>query len=64
MGLVDAFSAEDRMELKVSEVWNILYTAAKIKADCDTVYRMLTLKKDGIRTFTREQIEQFIGGEK
>lgn len=64
MGLMDAFTAEDRMELKVSDVWDVLYTAAKIKADYDNVYKMLIMRKDGIHTFTREQIEQFIGGEK
>lgn len=62
MGLVDAFTAEERVELKVSEVWNVLYTAAKIKADYDAIIKMLTMKDGKEPIFLRDQIEHFVTG--
>ena len=60
MGLMDAFTAEDRVTLKVSELWDMLYASAKISAESETIRKMLLMKKDGFHVFSRDQIEQFI----
>lgn len=60
MGLMDAFTAEDRITLKVSELWDMLYASAKIKAESETLRKMLLMKEDKLPLFTRSQIEQFI----
>lgn len=60
MGLMDAFTAEDRITLKVSELWDMLYASAKIKAEGETIRKMLLMKEDKLPLFSRSQIEQFI----
>lgn len=53
MGLMDAFTAEDRITLKVSELWDMLYASAKIKAESETIRKMLLMKEDKLPLFSR-----------
>lgn len=60
MGLIDAIVADDRIDLKVSDLWNILYSTAEIGAEYQAVLKMLHMKdENGVSVFTKQQVEQF-----